>query len=60
MLVDFPTNPRASFPTAVNYAQGGFGRLIDRGQAGHDPLRPCAAGQGCRLVGTYTGMRESS
>jgi hypothetical protein len=54
MLVDFQTNPRASFPTAVIYdVPGGFACLIDRGRAGHDPLRPCAAGEGCRLVGTY-------
>jgi hypothetical protein len=54
VLVDFQTNPLAAFPTAVIYdAQGGYACLIDRGQAGHDPLRPCTAGQGCLLVGTY-------
>ena len=54
VLVDFQTNPRAALPTAVIYdAQGGYACLINRGRAGHDPLRPCSAEQGCKLVGTY-------
>src|ERR1700674_5498764 len=54
ILVDFQTTPQADFPTAIIYdAEGGFACLIDRGRAGHDPLRPCTAGRSCRLIGTY-------
>jgi hypothetical protein len=26
---------------------------IDRSGSGHDPLKPCSAGEQCRITGTY-------
>jgi hypothetical protein len=44
VLVDVDLKPKADFPTAVIAADQGYTCLIDRGVAGHDPLRPCISG----------------
>ena len=53
-LVDIDLDPKANFPKAVIYdTNGDYTCLIDRGHAGHDPLKPCHQGIECRLIGTY-------
>ena len=47
-------NAQRDWPLAVIYdASGDYTCTIDRSGSGHDPLRPCNAGEKCRVVGTY-------
>jgi hypothetical protein len=53
-LVDVWLKPKDSWPLAVIYDEdGNYTCSIDRDNAGHDPLKPCAAGERCRITGTY-------
>jgi hypothetical protein len=53
-LIDVWLKKNAEWPLAVIYdAAGNYTCSIDRGHAGHDPLRPCSAGEKCRVTGTY-------
>jgi hypothetical protein len=55
VLIDFDIDPKADFPMAIIYdSRGDFACLIDRGRAGHDPLRPCGSGEKCRIVATFS------
>jgi hypothetical protein len=47
-------NAQRDWPLAIIYDEsGGYACTIDRSGSGHDPLRPCNAGEKCRVVGTY-------
>jgi hypothetical protein len=53
-LIDVWLKKNADWPLAVIYdAAGNYTCTIDRGNAGHDPLRSCSAGEKCRVTGTY-------
>jgi hypothetical protein len=53
-LVDVWLKPRDPWPLAVIYDEiGKYTCAIDRDNAGHDPLKPCPAGDRCRVTGTY-------
>ena len=53
-LIDVWLKPKGEWPLAVIYdAAGGYTCTLDRTGAGHDPLRPCSAGEKCRVTGTY-------
>jgi hypothetical protein len=53
-LVDVWIKRNAEWPLAVIYdANGKYTCSIDRSGSGHDPLRPCVAGEKCRVTGTY-------
>jgi hypothetical protein len=51
-LIEVYVNPR--WPLAVIYdAAGNYTCSVDRRGAGHDPIKPCTAGEKCRIVDTY-------
>ena len=53
-LVDVWLKPKDEWPLAVIYDDvGNYTCSIDRKNAGHEPLKPCAAGERCRVTGTY-------
>lgn len=53
MLINVSLDRKADFPIAIIYdAEGDYTCLIDRGRAGHDPLKPCHQGADCRFIGT--------
>jgi hypothetical protein len=52
-LVDVWLKPKDRWPLAVIFDEAGnYTCSIDRGSAGHDPLKPCAAGERCRITGS--------
>jgi hypothetical protein len=59
-LVDVATRSGADWPLAVIYdASGHYTCTIDRTGSGHDPLRPCSAGEKCRVVGTFRKVGQT-
>ena len=53
-LIDVDLRPRALWPLAVIYDEAGnYACTIDRGNSGHEPLKPCSMGEKCRVEGTY-------
>jgi hypothetical protein len=60
ILVDVDTRARAEWPLAVIYdANGHYTCTIDRTGSGHDPLRPCSAGEKCRVVGSFRKIGQT-
>jgi hypothetical protein len=55
MLIDVDIDARADFPMAVVYdADERRACVLDRGGAGHDPLKGyCSVSEKCRLSGSY-------
>jgi hypothetical protein len=61
ILINIDINPKAHWPLAVVYDDGGdpltgsgHTCVVDRGLAGHDPFRgQCNVGGKCRIIGTY-------
>jgi len=52
-LIDVQTRP-AGWPLAVIYdVEAKRTCTIDRAEAEHDPMKPCNAGEQCRVSGTY-------
>jgi hypothetical protein len=53
-LIDVWLTPKGSWPLAVIYdAAGRYTCSISREGAGHDPLKPCSAGERCQINGSY-------
>jgi hypothetical protein len=54
-LIDVDIDPRMDFPYAVIYDAENYRTcLLDRGRAGHDPLRGlCNVGETCTISGPY-------
>jgi hypothetical protein len=60
-LIDVWLKPKAEWPLAVIYdASGGYTCSIDRTGARHDPMRPCSAGEMCRVTGIYQKLRDQT
>jgi hypothetical protein len=60
-LIDVWLKPKAEWPLAVIYdANGGYTCSIDRTGAGHDPMRPCSAGEKCRVTGIYRKLGDQT
>ena len=54
ILIDVDMRTNAEWPLAVIYdADGHYTCTIDRTGSGHEPLKPCSAGEKCRVVGTF-------
>jgi hypothetical protein len=59
-LMDVDVRKNADWPLAVIWdTDGKYACTIDRGGAGHDPLRPCNVGEKCRVVGTFQKIGET-
>lgn len=58
-LIDVDTQAKADWPLAMIYDQSGRVCTVDRGGAGHDPLRPCSVGEKCRVVGTFRKIGQT-
>ena len=54
LTIDVGLRPNAWALAVIYDAAGGYTCTIDRAGAGHDPMRPCSAGEKCRLVGIYS------
>jgi hypothetical protein len=54
-LIDVDIDPRMAFPYAVVYDAENYRTcMLDRGRAGHDPLRGlCNVGETCTISGPY-------
>jgi hypothetical protein len=53
-LIDVWLTPKGRWPLAVIYDDAGrYTCSINRDGSGHDPLKPCAAGERCRITGSY-------
>jgi hypothetical protein len=54
-MIEIDLDARAAFPYAVVYdSEAGRTCMLDRGPAGHDPLRGlCNAGESCTITGPY-------
>jgi hypothetical protein len=58
-LIDVWLKPKDAWPLAVIYDERGkYTCAIDRGNAGHDPLQPCAAGDRCPQARRLCGERS--
>ena len=54
LLIDVGLRPNTWALAVIHDAAGGYTCTVDRAGAGHDPMRPCSAGEQCRLVGIYS------
>jgi hypothetical protein len=60
ILIDVDVRTRAQWPLAVIWdADGNYACTVDREGSGHDPLRPCNAGEKCRIVGTFRKIGQT-
>jgi hypothetical protein len=55
ILIDVDLDPHMDFPYAVVYDNDNYRAcMLDRGHAGHDPLRGiCNEGESCTISGQY-------
>jgi len=59
LMVDIGLRPNAWALAVIYDAEGNYTCTIDRGGAGHDPMRPCSAGEKCKLTGDYKRRIET-
>jgi hypothetical protein len=60
ILIDVDVRTRAQWPLAVIWdADGNYACTVDREGSRHDPLRPCNAGEKCRIVGTFRKIGQT-
>jgi hypothetical protein len=59
-LMEVDVRKGADWPLAVIWdTDGKYACTIDRGGAGHDPLRGCNVGEKCRVVGTFQKIGQT-
>ena len=59
-LIDVDVRKNADWPLAVIWdSEGGYACTVDRGRAGHDPLRGCNVREKCRLIGTFQKVGQT-
>jgi hypothetical protein len=60
-LIDVWLKPKGSWPLAVIYdADKQLTCAINREGSGHDPLKPCGAGEQCRVTGSYRKLGQGN
>ena len=53
ILIDVAMRPKVWALAVIYDAAGGYTCTVDRSASRHDPMKPCAMGDMCHLVGTY-------